>query len=158
MSIRTEDTRSGAFVLHSTCFFGHRRNGERGNLFLQTSGFHARSEVGSLIQHHTLLAEMLIDLLPFLLSHTMRARSSQHHAVHSPAEIDLAITESHITPDFKLIVSPQVSFFISLVQTLCVQSFLCCTSPSRLFSIFLFPKMERLKNFSSYVYINRSRP
>ena len=28
------------------------------------------------------------------------ARSSQHHAVHSPAAIDLAITESHITPDF----------------------------------------------------------
>ena len=28
------------------------------------------------------------------------ARSSQHHAVHSPAAIDLAVTESHITPDF----------------------------------------------------------
>ena len=28
------------------------------------------------------------------------ARSSQHHAAHPPAAIDLAITESHITPDF----------------------------------------------------------
>ena len=28
------------------------------------------------------------------------ARSSQHHAVHSPAAIDLAISESHIIPDF----------------------------------------------------------
>ena len=28
------------------------------------------------------------------------ARSSQHHAVHSPAAIDLAITESHIIADF----------------------------------------------------------
>ena len=27
------------------------------------------------------------------------ARSSQHHAAHPPAAIDLAITESHITPD-----------------------------------------------------------
>ena len=27
------------------------------------------------------------------------ARSSRDHAVHSPAPIDLAITESHITPD-----------------------------------------------------------
>ena len=43
-SIRTEDTRSGAFVFHSTCLFGHMRNGERGNLFLPTSGFNARSE------------------------------------------------------------------------------------------------------------------
>ena len=71
----TEDTRSGAFVLHSTCFFGHRRNGERGNLFLQTSGFHARSEVGSAIQYHTLLAEVPIDLLPYSLSHTIPKRS-----------------------------------------------------------------------------------
>ena len=74
-SIRTENTRSGAFVFHSTCFFGHRRNGERGNLFLQTSGFHARSEVGSLILHHTLLAEVPIDLLPYSLSHTIPTRS-----------------------------------------------------------------------------------
>ena len=66
---------SGAFVLHSTCFFSHRRNGERGNLFLQTSGFHARSEVGSLILHHTLLAEVPIDLLPYSLSHTIPTRS-----------------------------------------------------------------------------------
>ena len=56
-------------------FFGHRRNGERGNLFLQTSGFNARSEVGLLIQHHTLLAEVPIDLLPYSLSHTIPARS-----------------------------------------------------------------------------------
>ena len=85
------------------------------------------------------------------------ARSSQHHAVHSPAAIDLAITESHIilNPLFHL----KFPIFISFVQTLLVQSFiLCCTSHSTLFSIFLFPKMESLENFSSYVYINRSRP
>ena len=66
-SIRTEDTRSGAFVLHSTCFFGHRRNGERGNLLLQTSGFDAHSDVGSSMQ--------VPSDLPYLLSHPIPMRS-----------------------------------------------------------------------------------
>ena len=35
----------------------------------------AHSEVGLLIQHHTLLAEVPIDLLPYSLSHTIPARS-----------------------------------------------------------------------------------
>ena len=70
-------------VFSATC----RRNRERSNLFLQMSWLlYACFEVGSLIQHHTLLAEMPIDLLPVCsaIQSLRRARSSQHHVVHSP--------------------------------------------------------------------------
>ena len=76
-------------VFSATC----RRNRERSNLFLQTSWLlYARFEVGSLIQHHTLLAEMPIDLLPVCsaIQSLRRARSSQHHVVHSPPPPDAA--------------------------------------------------------------------
>ena len=114
-------------VFSATC----RRNRERSNLFLQTSWLlYAHSEVGSLIQHHTLLAEMLIDLLPVCsaIQSLRRARSSQHHVVHSPAAIDLTITESHhsrlLNPLFHLKLSllckhceySRSSFVVHLIQ------------------------------------------
>ena len=83
--------------------------GREATCFYKCHGFYARSEVGSLIQHHTLLAEMLIVRLTIRLTFSpicsaiqflRGARSSQHHAAHSPAAIDLAITESHIIADF----------------------------------------------------------
>ena len=65
------------------------------------------------------------------------ARSSRGQATHPPAAIDLAITETHITPDFNLFVTSKFSFcfvytisltlhfslFVSLyhVQCMCVK-------------------------------------
>ena len=145
-SIRTENTRSGAFVFHSTCFFGHRRNGERGNLFLQTSDFDPHSEVGSSIQVSS-------DLLPYLLSHPIPMRSKIFSTSCCPLPSSNR-PRHHWVPYHSRLLNPlfhlKFPFFISFVQTLWVQSFiLCCTSHSTLFSIFLFPKMESLKNFSS---------
>ena len=77
--------------------------GERGNLFLQTPGLHACSEVGSSIYCTTLWWLRCCLTFSFIRSaiQALRgARPSRGQAAHPPAAIDLAITETHITPDF----------------------------------------------------------
>jgi len=80
MSRRKNERMNSGYVRWSThpllhLFLGHRRNGERGNLFLQTTGLHAWSEVGPSILHHTLVAKVSSDLFPHPLSHPSSMRS-----------------------------------------------------------------------------------
>ena len=109
---------------------------------VQTYSFSARSEVGLLIQHHTLLAEVPIDLLPYSLSHTIPTRSKIFStsccplpSSNRPRHYWVSYHTGLLNPLFHL----KFPFFISFVQTLCVQSFiLCCTSHSTLLLFSLF--------------------
>ena len=151
MSIRTEDTQSGAFVLHSTCFFGHRRNRERSNLFLQTSWLPCSLRSG--ITHtapHSAGWDANWPSPLFLLSHTIPTRRKIFSTSCCPLPSSNR-PRHHWVPYHSRLLNPLFHlkfpfFLISFVQTLWVQLFiLCSTSHSKLFSIFLFPKIESLE-------------
>ena len=130
-SLWTEDTWGGALVFYSTCFLGHRRNGERGNLFLQTAGLHACSDVGSSILHHILVAKVSSDLFPLPFRHPSSTRSkillrpsrpppSSHRPCHhwDPYYSRFLISLSH--PSFPFVLYIQyhqlyISLFCSVV-------------------------------------------
>ena len=119
--------------------------GRETTCFYKRHGFHARSEVGSLIQHHSLLAEMPIDLLPYLLSHTIPTRSKIFSTSCCPLPSSNR-PRHHWVPYHTRLLNPlfhlKVSFFLSLLCRFCEYS---CSSfvvhlIQHYFQFFSFPR------------------
>ena len=121
-------TRGGAFVFCSTCFLGHRRSGERGNPFLQATGLHACSEVGSSILHHTLVAKVSSDFFPHPFSHPSPTRSKILSRPSRPPPSSHRPCHPILHQIRNLFVSPKFPF--GFVYTL---------SPTLHFSLFFVP-------------------
>ena len=89
--------------------------GREATCFYKLPGLHACSEVGSSILRHTLVAEVSSDLFPHPFSYPSLTRSKILSRSSRPPPSSLAITETHITPEFfNLFVSPMFPFLFCI--------------------------------------------